>query len=1147
MKKKTRRTRLNLHPLEERAIPATLSNFLTHEHVDLNLGYSSGTGEWTLQARDDDSSTSYPADDALLYVGSQALSSRPGGSEFDFIGVGSGADYFRLPQSQNPALLYLGVSGYGVPAGTFDSYNPSGESKGRVSGSGRWLKMALLDVQGPGTFSVWQSGDTTPSVFMSNFNDSNNNPDGNGLDSTDGIGADDALWVVGGGHSHFNYGFSAIGRYEVTVKLSGKIGGNLVEGNPVTLYFSVGNVGQFQFNASSYQVNEGDNSASITVERVGGSDGQLTVDYQTADGTASTIGNDYTATNGTLTFADGDTSKSFIVPIQNDSTDESNESVNLSLSLPGPSNFADYLTNVESSSLLGVNDTAVLSILNDDSPGGNTAPSIDDILDHVTDEDVSSGSINFTVNDPQSALADLVVTASSSNQTLVPNANITLGGTVGNRTISILPIANLFGSTTITVTVEDTGGLTASDTFVLTVDPVNDAPIAFPQSLSTPEDVDRNLVLSGSDIELDPLTFEIVDLPAHGQILGSGANRTYSPDLGYTGPDSFTFRTNDGNENSPTVTVSINVTAENEPVANADGYLVGTGAVLRGNVLANDTDVDGDPLTASVLAGPTLGSLNLLGDGSFTYMPGANFAGTDSFSYTVTDDTNRTATGIVTIGSATPQAFAGVLKQGHVDIGIAYEDDAWEPHIHDEGPDVEYDPDGAILFVGPQAERTRPASSQFDFLGVAAGETIWQLPHSPPNPELLVLGIGTDEVEPGTFENGELFITLKAVNGPGHFSLWRSGDFGPEVFMTTADGISSSDTFNALEGGHEDLNWGFTSKGRYEVTIEAHAILAGGGLSSSGDATYYFSVDNLGRIEFEKSNVGVAEGNSTTVTVHRMGGSDGPATVSYATTPGTATIADYTPAAGDLVFADGETTKMFTFTTLKDKAKEPVETATLSLSVPDGSAAQLGIKDEATLLIDTVALLKVKKIVVNDGLKQRSNIETLTISFTRDTNIAALIASGEISNAIQLFTGATQVALAPNRFFYDAAKNTVAIGLTTDLFDPDAKTILADGRYELRLKTAILTSAAGGVNLLDKDKTLDDVHRFAFHRLEGDFNGDKKVSKSDEGQLKKLLGKYFWQRSYNFAFDLTGGGSTPDGAINAVDMTYLKTLFGRTV
>jgi hypothetical protein len=106
----------------------------------------------------------------------------------------------------------------------------------------------------------------------------------------------------------------------------------------------------------------------------------------------------------------------------------------------------------------------------------NTPPTISNIADGSTNEDVKYGTvpINFTIGDAET-LGSLTVTATSSNQTLVPNANIVLGGTGSTRNFSVMPALNQNGSVIITVTVSD-GLATASDTFVLTVTPVNDAP-----------------------------------------------------------------------------------------------------------------------------------------------------------------------------------------------------------------------------------------------------------------------------------------------------------------------------------------------------------------------------------------------------------------------------------------------------------------------------------------------------------------------------------------------------------------------------------------------------------------------------------------------------------------------------------------------
>ena len=104
----------------------------------------------------------------------------------------------------------------------------------------------------------------------------------------------------------------------------------------------------------------------------------------------------------------------------------------------------------------------------------NTPPAISSFSPRTIDEDTSTGSIPFTVFDAQTP-GSLVISTASSNPSLVPTANMTIGGTGTNRTLTVTPALNQSGSATITVSVSD-GQLSASNSFVLTVNPVNDAP-----------------------------------------------------------------------------------------------------------------------------------------------------------------------------------------------------------------------------------------------------------------------------------------------------------------------------------------------------------------------------------------------------------------------------------------------------------------------------------------------------------------------------------------------------------------------------------------------------------------------------------------------------------------------------------------------
>ena len=105
-------------------------------------------------------------------------------------------------------------------------------------------------------------------------------------------------------------------------------------------------------------------------------------------------------------------------------------------------------------------------------------------------------------------------------------------------------------------------------TVSITVNPVNDPPVASPNTAMLAEDSFALVPLPATDVDGDSLTYSIVDQPAHGVLSGSGASRTYTPDPNYNGPDSFTFKANDGTADSNTATVSLTVLPVNDaPVA----------------------------------------------------------------------------------------------------------------------------------------------------------------------------------------------------------------------------------------------------------------------------------------------------------------------------------------------------------------------------------------------------------------------------------------------------------------------------------------------------------------------------------------------------------------------------------------------------
>src|SRR6185436_12269221 len=112
----------------------------------------------------------------------------------------------------------------------------------------------------------------------------------------------------------------------------------------------------------------------------------------------------------------------------------------------------------------------------------NVAPTISDVPDQSTPVNVALPPIPFNVGDVETAPAQLVVSARSSNPVLVPAANITFGGSGNSRTVSITPATNQFGSALITLSVKDASGAEATDQFVVAVVPVPPRIVQQPQS-----------------------------------------------------------------------------------------------------------------------------------------------------------------------------------------------------------------------------------------------------------------------------------------------------------------------------------------------------------------------------------------------------------------------------------------------------------------------------------------------------------------------------------------------------------------------------------------------------------------------------------------------------------------------------------------
>ncbi|MEW6101505.1 MAG: Ig-like domain-containing protein [Candidatus Omnitrophota bacterium] len=171
------------------------------------------------------------------------------------------------------------------------------------------------------------------------------------------------------------------------------------------------------------------------------------------------------------------------------------------------------------------------------------------------------------------------------------------------------------------------------------------SPVAGNDAFSVNKNTVLNVIAPGvlindSDPDADPITPSLISSTSNGTLtFNIDGSFIYTPNLGYVGVDSFTYRLSDGTNISNIAVVTLTV-ANGAPISTNDAYSVDEDATLTivaPGVLGNDTDPDGDLLSALLAGSVTNGVLTLNSDGSFTYTPNANFNGVDAFTYVAND------------------------------------------------------------------------------------------------------------------------------------------------------------------------------------------------------------------------------------------------------------------------------------------------------------------------------------------------------------------------------------------------------------------------------------------------------------------------------------------------------------------------------
>lgn len=289
---------------------------------------------------------------------------------------------------------------------------------------------------------------------------------------------------------------------------------------------------------------------------------------------------------------------------------------------------------------------------------------------------------------------------------IVPGTEPTNGDFAFNPdgSFTFTPNLNYHGDVSFQFVANDGTMDSGSANFTITVNPVNDAPVAWDEAFATDEDLSLSDVFGlhgafvDSDVDGDPLTYELLGEPANGtlEIGPDGVSFTYTPNDNFNGDDTFQVVAFDGTEYSVPKTVTVTVNPVNDaPVAEGVDLSTDEDTSVEGQVTV--TDLDGDPISFRVADGfgPAHGEVSWIDDttGLFTYIPDENYNGSDEFWVIANDGTVDSAPVLVTV-AITPVNDAPTVG----DLDITIPDDLRAP-ISLEGSDIETSAESLMFTV----------------------------------------------------------------------------------------------------------------------------------------------------------------------------------------------------------------------------------------------------------------------------------------------------------------------------------------------------------------------------------------------------------------------------------------------------------------
>jgi hypothetical protein len=223
-------------------------------------------------------------------------------------------------------------------------------------------------------------------------------------------------------------------------------------------------------------------------------------------------------------------------------------------------------------------------------------------------------------------------------------------GTLSNSTgarVTYSPDRDFTGTDSFTFTASDGPLASVAATVDLNVAAADDPPVAMSFARPINEDVPGQVILVGSDVDGDPLSYAVTQQPEHGSLEGTPPNMTYIPDRDFNGTDSFEYTVTAGGVTSAAGTVTLQVAPVNDPPVAADST-VSTDEEVGVSFTLQASDVDSTNLTFQIVGRPNDGTLTGSG-ASWTYTPALNVDTPRTITFRVSDGSTVTSDGEITI------------------------------------------------------------------------------------------------------------------------------------------------------------------------------------------------------------------------------------------------------------------------------------------------------------------------------------------------------------------------------------------------------------------------------------------------------------------------------------------------------------------